>query len=137
MAIEECPHCLRKVSFGNDGICMACKNNRFTSPTRSRAEIELEQETIRTQNDVKVLNEQRQRWMLSGIGLITLASLLVAGALILDFGGILIWSGGFVLGAGLIGKSMKNSRQIDDLKFFFEKEHGVALYRNKRGRDPN
>lgn len=70
--------------------------------------------------------------MSSGIGLIVLASFFIVAALILDFGGIVVWSGGFVLGSGLIGKGMQRSREISDLKFFFEKKHGAPLYPDKK-----
>ena len=100
MAIEECPHCIQKVVFKEDGICPSCGKNKFHIPASSREETLLHQELEKLQIKIDYSKKRAYSFFI-GSGTLFLVSLFSTLWITMHTSLIFIWYGGII--AGFIG----------------------------------
>lgn len=126
MPIEECPHCVNKVMFSDDGYCPACNMSKYIIPSKNRNQIIYEKDKTDALDRINYYSNRGPRLIIGGI---VLSIITFIGFFIMLLYGALIfyWLGGFIVGFSLIGKGIKDLRDKKEIAYFFEKKYKEKL----------
>lgn len=116
MTLQECPHCITKVIFSNDGDCPSCKLNINTIPKKSKEDYLLDRENKETQRKIDYCKIQGPKLITGGVCLLIIT--LTISILVTLSGQIaLLWYGGVIVGLGFILKGINFLRDAKEIKF--------------------
>lgn len=117
MAIEECPHCISKVMFPENGKCPSCGESKYVRAQKSREEIIFHQEKEDLKENIEYAKKKTLQLLISGTSVFGLSLFFTVWTTI--YANVIIWFyGGIIAGGIMIYKGwlfLANKKKLNQL----------------------
>ena len=119
---KECPHCLIKVMFPENGNCPSCGKNKNNIPIKRREDIVREQAQKEMERQIAFYKKRGPRLLVGGLAL-TLSALLIF--FLAAAGGNLgfLWTGGMLVGLGMATRGFADLTAAKEVKIKYDKKN--------------
>ena len=115
MPVEECPHCLQRVVFSENGICPSCGKNKYVSPGKSREKILYEQEKENLTEQLTFAKKKSIGFLIGGLLIFSISLFISIWTSI--YSNVVVWIyGGVIAGAIMIYNGYRLKKHQISLK---------------------
>lgn len=121
MKLQECPHCITKVIFSNNGNCPSCKMNINVIPKKNREDILLEKQEKEIKRQIAYCKTRGPKLIIVGLCL-TITALIISISVTLSGTIAFLWYGGVIVGLGFIYQGMNLLRDAKEIKFQYDQK---------------